>query len=227
MTFELMAEQAFPLAPRQQLLAHLARGLKISACHVEKTEPLERSPTLIGLACRLAELAHTLVGLLKLLGGEPFGGREHRAQNHQHVEFALIAFRAVRKRRGVIACLEQMLDRLDVRGALGRSPPRLKPIPACLLHITSGGVVMAESLGHGRDGLGKLLLQAPRDTSMQLLPLTAQQTLVRGVLEEGMFEGVLGFRRGTAAEDQLGAGERLPATNGCRRCESWSSSRFG
>jgi hypothetical protein len=147
MTFELVARRTFPLTQRQQFLPQFPCCRQIAPRHVEDTEPLERGPSLVGLASRPAEFADALVGLLDLHGGEALGGRKRWAQGHQHIEFPLDARRAVRKPRKLIACLDQMFDRLLVRRVLGCTSSGFKPIAECGLGLLGGAVVVGQNLG--------------------------------------------------------------------------------
>jgi len=95
-----------------------------------------------------------------------------------------------------------MADRFKMRQARRGILAGLQPFVDCTLGIAGRGQMMREQFGLALDTIGEILLKHRRNTGVQLLPLSAQQRAIGGVLHQRMLEEVGGMRRGAAAKQQ-------------------------
>src|SRR6202045_550252 len=95
-----------------------------------------------------------------------------------------------------------MADRFEVGKALGGMLAGFQPLIDRALGIAAARQMMGQEFWLALDEIGEILLQRRRDPSMQLLPPSAQQHVIGGVLHQRMLESVGGMRSSAAAKQQ-------------------------
>ena len=100
-----------------------------------------------------------------------------------------------------------MLDGFQVGRALQGLLPGPLPVGDGLLREPGLGVVVCHQFGLGLDDLGKLRCQHLGTPLVILLTGALQQRLIRGLLNEGMFEQVPRLRRTPPLVEQFGVHE--------------------
>ena len=95
-----------------------------------------------------------------------------------------------------------MADRFEVGKALGGMLAGFQPLIDRALGIAGARQMMGQEFWLALDEIGEILLQRRRDPSMQLLPPSAQQHVIGGVLHQRMLESVGGMRSSAAAKQQ-------------------------
>src|SRR5262249_14090476 len=97
----------------------------------------------------------------------------------------------------------EVTDGFGMSRALARSLPGLLPIRDGLLDDTCLRVVMREEFGLGFSDLRKALFQHLSNLLVILLPSALEQGLIRGILNQGMFEEIGSLREQAALIEQL------------------------
>jgi hypothetical protein len=86
---------------------------------------------------------------------------------------------------------------------------RLDHVADALGYIATQAEVMSEYFRLGLGPIRAALLENLADPGVQLMASAVQKRGVSGILNQAMLEPVAGFRRGAAAEDELGCGEPI------------------
>src|SRR5258705_8978493 len=156
-----------------------------------------------------AQLASTIVCFAGLGRCPSLGCRYGTGKRKLKRKFTGLSLWTYRQAGKQLERLAKVCSGLGHRRTLDRQAPSLVPILDCLFNEASHRTMLRHKLGLSRCNLGKLAFQRGHSASMQLLPSTAQQGAVRGVLHQRVLKGVRGIRRRPTPEHQLGAYELL------------------
>ena len=110
-------------------------------------------------------------------------------------EFLSLVLDGVRCIRYQSKALTEMTDSFKVRRSLDRTTAGREPIAYGFVDDSSLCIVACQHLGLSLGKIRALLLQNHRNPTMQLLPLTLEQAVVRGLLDQSVLEPVRGFGR--------------------------------
>src|SRR4029077_8807808 len=96
----------------------------------------------------------------------------------------------------------EMGDRFKVSQSRCGIPTRLQPLIDRAFGVAGSRQVMSEQLRLALDEIGEMPFQRRRDARVQLLPSTAQQRRVGGVLHQRVLELVRSVRSPTPAKQE-------------------------
>ena len=191
------------LGQAQAMFRQLARGSMFRPRGIKDPHSPEHGEKLRSLTGLPAQFPRSGIHVSHFGRGKSLGGDQRSTQGELECKFLLEAFRGLRQSVEQFQPLSEMTDRFCIGRSLHRLLARHLPMDDRLLAETRLAVVISEKLRLSFSGLRKSLLQYLGNPPMVTLPLTPQQRLVSGILNQRVPEPVARFRRNPLLEYQL------------------------
>jgi hypothetical protein len=161
----------------------------------------------VRIAPLLGQFVGARIGLGRLGFHKSLGGEQRQTSGQLQLDLPFVPSRTFGQCRQCRETALEMANRFHMRQARRGMSAGLQPLIDGTFGIAGAHKMMGQEFGLALDEIGKILLQHRRDPSVQLVPPSAQQHAIRGVLHEGVLEEIGGLRSGAAAKQQSGIAE--------------------